>query len=224
MAYFLEEVDISRIKPGLPLRIEVSSTIGFSGGIFKSNVEDVKNGIVEASMPSLSGRLVPFPAGMIVRLSAVDKMSLYVFYGVVIENEEEDGIPVTFFKIRGKIRRVQRRRFLRIKFVSNGMLEMSETGEKSPFTSLDISAGGMKIVTEARLNSDMIVRINFEFEEGLEFKNQEAKVVREIKEIENEKDLLSYGLSFFGVPLSMQDKIMRFIFKLELKSRGGNRD
>ena len=224
MAYFLEEVDVSRIKPGLPLRIEVSSTVGFSGGEFKSSVEDVKNGIVEASMPSLKGRLVPFPIGMTVRLSAVDKMSLYVFYGAVIENKEEDGIPVTLFKIQGKIRRVQRRRFLRIKFVSSGILGIPETGEKSPFMSLDVSAGGMRIATKAHLDVDMIVRINFEFEEGLELKNQEAKVVREIEEDENERGIHSYGISFFNVPLSMQDKIMRFVFKLELKSRGGNKD
>lgn len=224
MAYFLEEVDVSRIKPGLPLRIEVSSTVDFSGGEFKSNVEDVKNGIVKTSMPSLKGRLVPFPIGITVRLSAVDKMSLYVFYGTVIENKEEDGIPVTLFKIQGKIRRVQRRRFLRIKFVSKGTLEIPETGEKRPFMSLDVSAGGMKIATKAHLDVDIIVRINFEFEEGLEFKNQEAKVVREIEKGKNERGIYSYGISFFNVPISMQDKIMRFVFKLELKSRGGNED
>ncbi len=224
MAYFLEEVDFSRIKPGLPLRIEVSSTAGFSGGNFKSSVEDVKNGIVEAAMPSLKGRLVPFPVGLTARLSAVDKMSLYVFYGIVVENREEDGIPVTLFKVQGKIRRVQRRRFLRIKFVSNGILEIPETGEKSPFMSLDVSAGGMKIATKAHLDLGMIVRTNFEFEEGLVLKNQEAKVVRNIEGDENEKGIYLYGIAFFNVPLSMQDRIMRFVFKLELKSRGGNKD
>jgi len=220
LAYFLEEVDVSKIKPGLPLRIEASSTVGFSGGSFKSSVEDVQNDVVKAAMPSLKGRLVPFPVGLTARLSAIDKMSLYVFYGVVLENKEEDKLPITLFKIQGKIRRVQRRRFLRIKFVSNGTLKTVEN-EEIPFMSFDISAGGMKIGVSRRLEVGTIITVNFRFEDDLFLNNQEARVVREIESEENANGVFYYGIEFFNMPLSLQDRIMRFIFKLELKSKGG---
>ena len=223
MAYFLEEVDISKIKPGLPLRIEASSVAGFTGGNFKSKVEDVEDYIVKAAMPSLKGRLVPFPVGLIARVSAIDKISLYVFYGVVLENREEDKLPLTLFKIRGKIRRVQRRRFLRIKFISNGTMKTPENEEVS-FISLDISAGGMKIGVNKPLTVGTIVKVNFQFEEDLFLTNQEAKIVRKFEGKDTTNGVFYYGLEFFNMPLSTQDRIMRFIFKLELKSRGGKQN
>ena len=221
LAYFLEEVDVSKIKPGLPLRIEASSISGFTGGNFKSTVEDVQDEIVKAAMPSLKGRLVPFPVGLTARLSAIDKMSLYVFYAVVLKNKEEGNLPLTLFKIRGKIRRVQRRRFLRIKFVSNGTIKTPDN-EEIPFMSFDISAGGMKIGVNKRLEVGSIVRINFQFENDLFLANQEAKVIRKIENEEGTNGVFYYGIEFFNLPLSVQDRIMRFIFKLELKSKGGN--
>ncbi len=223
MAYFLEEVGVDKLKPGLPLRIEASSALGFTGGTFKSSIEDVSGDVVEAAMPSLKGRLVPFPVGLTARLSVVDKMSLYVFYGVVLENKEVNGLPLTFFRIQGKIRRVQRRRFLRLKFVSQGTVITPEN-RAVPFVSFDVSAGGMKIGVKTRLQVGTIVRINFRFDETLELVNQEAKVIREIESEEKSTGIYYYGIEFFNMPLSTQDKIMRFIFKLELKSRGGNEE
>ncbi len=223
MAYFLEEVDVSKIKPGLPLRIEASSIAGFTGGLFKSTVQDVENNVVKAAMPSLKGRFVPFPKGLTARLSVVDKMSLYVFYGIVLENREEDNLPLTLFRIQGKIRRVQRRRFLRIKFIANGTLITPEN-ESVPFMSFDVSAGGMKIGTNKELTVGTIVKINFQLEEDLFLANQEAKIVRKIENENRTNGIFYYGLEFFNMPLSIQDKIMRFIFKLELKSKGGNEE
>lgn len=222
MAYFLEEVGIDRIKPGMPLRIEVSSIPGFTGGEFKSKVEDIVGNSLKVAMPSLKGRLVPLPVGITVRISAIDKKSLYVFYGTVFRNEEEGNIPITVFNIRGKIRRVQRRRFLRIQFVSRGTLKISGAEEDVPFMSLDVSAGGMKIATTAKLEVGIIVNVDFKFEEGLELKKQEATVLREIRT--ESEDFHTYGIAFFNMPLSMQDRIMKFVFKLELKSKGGRRD
>jgi len=222
LAYFLEEVDIGRIKPGMPLRIEVSSIPGFTGGEFKSKVEDIIENSLKAAMPSLKGRLVPIPVGITARISAIDKKSLYVFYGTVSKNEEEGNIPITIFSIRGKIRRVQRRRFLRIQFVSRGTLRISGAEEDIPFMSLDVSAGGMKIATMAKLEVGIKVSVDFKFEEGLELKKQEATILREVKS--ESGDFHTYGIAFFNMPLSMQDKIMKFVFKLELKSKGGRKD
>ncbi len=222
MAYFLEEVGIDRIKPGMPLRIEASSTLGFTGGEFKSKVEDIINTLLKAAMPSMKGRLVPFPVGITARISAVDKQSLYVFYGTVLGNKEEENIPITIFNIRGKIRRVQRRRFLRLPFVSQGTLRIFGAKEDISFVSLDVSAGGMKIATKTKLEVGMLVNIDFKFEKGLELKKQEAKILREVKS--ESKNLHTYGIAFFNMPFSTQDRIMKFTFKLELKLKGGRKD
>jgi len=222
LAYFLEEVGVERIKPGMPLRIEVSSIPGFTGGDFKSKVEDIVDNLLKAGMPSMKGRLVPMPVGITARISAVDKKSLYVFYGYVLKNEEEGNIPITVFNIRGKIRRIQRRRFLRIQFVSQGALRILGTDERVPFMTLDVSAGGMKIATKSRLEIGVMVGVDFKFEEGLELKNQEATILREGRS--ESEDLHVYGIAFLNMPFSMQDKIMKFVFKLELKSKGGKEE
>ncbi len=222
LAYFSEEVDIDRIKPGLPLKVEVSSTKDFSGGTFKSTVDDIDGKIIKAGMPSLNGRFVPIPPGTMVRISATDQGSVYVFYASVISNNTEGGMNVTTFMVRSAVRRVQRRRFLRFEFVKTGTMKIAGTDEIFEFMTKDLSAGGLRVVTKARIDTGQIVLINLIIGEDLFLKDQQSQIVRNF-EIES-SDLREYGITFLNMPSSMEDRITRFVFKLELKARGGNQD
>ncbi len=220
MSYFVEEVGLDRIKPGLPLEVEMKSGPGFTGGKFKSTVEAVDGTFVKAGMPSLKGRLIPIPQGFTARLTAVDRMSLYIFYAKVVENTEEEGIPITIFKISSKIRRVQRRKFLRIEFVGRGVLTISgKEDEMVTFMTLNISAGGLKIATQTPIEIGTVVRLRMKISEGLELRDVEARIVRNEGE---QSGIHKYGVSFFNVSPSVQDKITKFVFRLEMKSKGGS--
>lgn len=219
MPFFYEEISIDKIKPGLPLKIEIGSTNEFSGGTFKSTIADVVGDVVKAGMASLKGRFIPLPVGSMARLLVTDQSSIYVFYASVIENTEENGLPITIFKVRSKIRRVQRRRFLRVEFVTKGTLKIIGTQETFDFMTKDISAGGARILTAARIEVGQIVSLSMKIDEDLNFENIQSQIVRTI---ENESsDLREYGIMFLNLPSSIEDKITRFVFKLELKLKGG---
>lgn len=222
LSYFSEEVGIDKIKVGLPLKVEVGSTNEFSGGEFKSTVSDVMGDTIKAGMPSLKGRFIPIPVGMMARLSAIDQGSVYVFYAVSVENVEEEKIPITVFKMRSKIRRVQRRRFLRIEYVAKGTFKVAGTDEIQEFMTRDISAGGMRILTKSKIDLGQIAIFNMILEEDVKIQEQQGQFVREIPT--ESSDLREYGVSFLNVPSSLEDRITRFAFKLELKLRGGKED
>jgi c-di-GMP-binding flagellar brake protein YcgR len=222
LAYFFEEVDINHIKPGLPLKIEVSSTNEFSGGEFKSTVDDIQGDLLKAGMPSLKGRFVPIPIGMMARISAVDQSSVYVFYASVLSNGEENGMTVTTFKLRSTIRRVQRRRFLRFEFIMNGTLKVAGTDQVYDFMTKDISAGGLRILMKANVDLGQIVLVTLDIDENLKLHDQQSQIVRK-NDVES-SELSEYGLTFLNMTSSFEDRMTRFVFKLELKSRGGKDD
>ncbi len=222
MPFFSEEIGIDKIKPGLPLKIEISSTPEFSGGEFKSTIADVEGDIIKAGMASLKGRFIPLPVGMIARLLVTDQSSIYVLYATVIENTEENKMPITIFKIRSKIRRIQRRRFIRIEFVTKGTLKVAGTEEIFDFMTKDISAGGSRILTPARIETGQIIYLNLKLDEELKFENIQSQIVRSIESESSE--LREYGIMFLNLPASVEDKITRFVFKLELKLKGGKTD
>lgn len=222
MDYFSESVGIDKIKPGLPLKIEVGSTNEFSGGEFKSTISDVVGDMIKVGMASLKGRFIPIPVGTMARLSVTYQGSIYVFYAISVENGEEDKIPITVFKLRSTIRRVQRRRFLRISFVTKGTFKIAGTDEIHEFITRDISAGGMRILTKSKIDLGQILMFNMMLDENVEFQETQGQIVREI--LTESSDLREYGVIFLNIPSSLEDRITRFAFKLELKLRGGKED
>ncbi|MCD6551133.1 MAG: flagellar brake domain-containing protein, partial [Thermotoga sp.] len=150
MQYYTELVrafDVIRL--GQSVLVEVSAP-GDLEGEYKSNVHDVdfERNLLILSMPSFKGRLVPLPRGTRCTVKIVDSSAIYMFRTTVLESgKDEYGFPITKVLFPHRLRKVQRRRFKRIKIFLEGLYKVSSKDEPPKrFVTKDFSAGGMLIV------------------------------------------------------------------------------
>ncbi|MGC9214044.1 flagellar brake protein [Athalassotoga sp.] len=214
MVYFSEEVGIDRIKPGLTMKIEFDSIEEFTGGELKSTVTDVDLDTVKAEVHSK----VSIPAKETVKLSVMDKGVVYTFYAVPVENVENNGIQKITFRLKSSIRQMQKRRFLRTEFVAIGTFKTAEKDDVFNFMTKDISAGGLRFLTNGYADLGQIIIINMLLDENVRFKDQKAQIVRKVDM--KLSDLNEYGATFLDLNPSLEDKIKRFVSENELKARG----
>jgi len=206
------------IKPGQLVIIETSDP-NYSG-VYKSLVHDFypNRKLLKIAMPSFKGRLVPIAPGTIVYVKIMDGKSLYAFNSRVVEyGKDEEGFNITYINVPSKIRRIQRRRFVRVNTVLKGRLKFSDKDEYVYFITKDVSAGGALIITRIPLPMGTIVNIDLFFTPKLVLRNQRAKIVRDAGKTEEGYHL--YGLEFLDLSDSLQSKIIRFCFDVERKER-----
>ncbi len=220
MVYF-ERIEISRaIKPGMRLDITVDAEPEISGN-YKSIVNDVypENSIMKIGMPSVKGIFVPIPKGTRMHIKASEGQNLYEFDGLVIEKgKDEEGFYVLFVKTPNYVRRIQRRNFVRLKITLEGKYKRSTAEFWHSFKTIDVSAGGMSFLTEEHLLDSEIILVDLEFEEDLELKEQLTKIVRRIEK--NRADnLLIYAAQFLDIESEIQDEIVRYIFRTQMRLR-----
>lgn len=206
------------IKPGLPVILETSDP-NYSG-IYKSLVHDYypDRNLLKIAMPSFKGRLVPIAPGTILYVKIVDGKSLYAFDSRVINyGKDEEGFNVTYVSVPERIKRIQRRRFVRVNAVLTGRLRFSDKDEYVTFITKDVSAGGALILVKEPLPVGTFINIDLTFTPELVLEDQKAKIVRDSGK--SEEGYYMYGIEFLDLPDSIQSKIIRFCFDIERKER-----
>lgn len=216
---FVELLDTEKIiKPGLPVILETSDPE--YSGVYKSLIHDYypDRNLLKIAMPSFKGRLVPIAPGTILYVKIVDGKSLYAFNSRVINyGKDEEGFNITYISIPEKIRRIQRRRFVRVNAILTGKLRFSDKDEYLPFITKDVSAGGALILVKEPLPTGTFINVDLTFTPELVLKDQKAKIVRDVGK--SEEGYYMYGIEFQDLPDAIQSKIIRFCFDIERKER-----
>ncbi len=141
-----------------------------------------------------------------------------VFYALPIENVEKNGIHVITFKLKSDIRQMQKRRFSRMEFVAIGTFKVIGKNDIFNFMTKDISAGGLRFLTNGHVDLGQIIILNMSLDKNLRIQDQKAQIVRKV---ETElSDLNEYGATFLNLTTSIEDKIKRFVIENELKKQG----
>lgn len=219
MAY-IELVDSAKsLKIGLPAVVNIIFVKELEGS-YKSNVVDIdlERMILFLSIPSLKGKFIPIPKGVRMTVSLFDRSSIYEFDTVSLGVTKMDNvyvIPVPFPEL---VRRTERRKFVRVQIFLDGRLYTTseENAESFPFTTRNISAGGMMITTKKYLNVDDIIYIDLTLSEDLSFDKQKSRVARQDEKLE---DGFVYGLQFLDLSSASETRLVKFIFQKELKMR-----
>ena len=225
MQYYTELVrafDVIRL--GQSVLVEVSAP-GDLEGEYKSNVHDVdfERNLLILSMPSFKGRLVPLPRGTRCTVKIVDSSAIYMFRTTVLESgKDEYGFPITKVLFPNRLRKVQRRRFKRIRMFLEGLYKVSSKDEPPKrFVTKDFSAGGMLIVVNDILTVGQIIYVTIELDENLKLRDQPAKIVREAGILETGERM--YGVEFLNVSPSLERKLVTFVFRKEIEKRNKER-
>ncbi|MGQ9855469.1 MAG: flagellar brake protein [Fervidobacterium sp.] len=219
MAY-VELVDASKtLKIGLPASIKIVFVKELEG-VYKSNVADIdfNRRLLFLSIPSLKGKFIPIPKGVRMTVNLFDRSSVYEFDTVslgVIKYDNMYVIPVPFPE---SVRKTERRKFVRVPIYLEGKFYISVENETESFvfTTKNISAGGLMMVTKKYLKVGDIIYIDLKLDADLMLNKQKSKIVRED---EHTEDGFVYGVQFLDLPVSLETKLVRFVFQKELKMK-----
>lgn len=135
---------------------------------------------------------------------------------------DEDGFPVTKVPFPERLRKIQRRRFKRIKIFLEGTYRVASRDEPPKrFVTKDFSAGGMLMVAEDILTPEQIIYVTLELDEDLKLKDHPARIVREAGILETGERM--YGVEFLNVSPALERKLVSFVFKKEIEMRNKER-
>ena len=219
MAY-VELVDSSKtLKIGLPASIKIVFVKELEGE-YKSSVADIdfNRRIIFLSIPSLKGRFIPIPKGVRMTVNLFDRSSIYEFDTVSLGVVKYDNIYVIPVPFPETVRKTERRRFVRIPLFLEGRFYLSAEpdAESFTFTTKNISAGGLMMVTKKYLKVGDIIYIDLKLEQDFSLSKQKAKIAREDAHTE---DGFIYGVQFLDLQPNTEKLLVRYIFQKELKMK-----
>lgn len=169
----------------------------------------------------------------------LENSGMYLFKGRLSERTKYDNLPSVVIKLESDIKRVQRRKFYRINFVSSGhflidkklsdaelaaeksrmlkkykketdfILEEIVT-EKRAFNTLDLSGGGLRVHTNSEYTIGDFVTGEIQLNNSwVKFKGE---VIRSEKKESNRYEV---GIKFIDLDSITQSKIVAYVFEVE---------
>jgi len=169
----------------------------------------------------------------------LENVGMFLFKGNVINRISFDNLPAIDITLTSDIKKVQRRRFFRVRFMSRGNFlhekKLSEDEinqlkdklkakfknesdiliedtiiERIPFDTLDLSGGGIRVVSNYAFELGEFVEGEFYISGGMvKFKGE---VTRNEKNASNRYEV---GIRFVEVDSNTQSKIVAYVFEIE---------
>jgi c-di-GMP-binding flagellar brake protein YcgR len=179
-------------------------------GEYKSNVVDIdlEKRILFLSIPSHKGRFIPIPKGVRMTVNLFERSSIYEFDTISLGVIKRDNIYVIPVPFPETVRKTERRKFVRIPLYLEGRFYLSTEpdAESYVFTTRNISAGGMLMVTKKYLKMGDIIYIDLKLDNELSLNKQKSKIVRQDEQIE---EGFMYGVQFLDVPPALEKALVR---------------
>ena len=137
---------------------------------------------------------------------------MYKFDAKVIEKVREG--KITFIRIKriSDIVENQRRQFFRIETNFKVDLKRKDSQEIEHVASLDISAGGMKVYTDKKVELGDVLDTYFSLDDTQMY--LETKVVKKVRN-DNIRNRWEISLAFLNLSEKERESIIRFVFEKE---------
>lgn len=219
----MEQEKILKIRH--TVEVEVLSEKEYEGS-YLCKIEDIDGtNSVHISIPIEKGHYIPLRVGTSIRVNITQKDGVYSFTDH-IQKRVMSPYPHFVVKYPQKIHRIQRRNYVRI--MLNVPVEFNPVDSDSVFrgVTMDVSGGGVLLVTPKQLEIDQIVYMNFPLTNGVECKKIKSVVKRE-KLVENQNGSpvkRHYGIEFLEIDQKLRDGIISYLFELQRDRRKNNID
>ena len=142
----------------------------------------------------------------------VEKKGMYKFDAKVIEKVREGRITFIRIKRISDIVENQRRQFFRIETNFKVDLKRKDSDEIEHVASMDISAGGMKVYTDKKVEIGDIIYTYFTLDDSTMF--VETKVLKKFRS-EHIRNRWELSLEFLNLSEKERERIIRFVFEKE---------
>ncbi|MFZ5648850.1 MAG: flagellar brake protein [Bacillota bacterium] len=183
---------------------------------FVSSIENIEPGGIDISVPLRNQIPLELRRGDTIYLK-VPMSSFAIEFSTRVKSFKSDNIVLVTLEHPESFKRVQRRGSVRFKLLMNIFVApYPAKGEEPVFTeatALDISAGGMEILTteEYQYNSLLLVGFTLEMDKKNTHKFLVKSQVRRVTPVSMKK--YKAGVQFLDLSMSDSDKIFRYIFK-----------
>lgn len=209
------------------LKINSRIEVVLKDGDYKCSIQDVTTEHFAITIPMRERKYYPLNRGTIVSMLYYCGKVLYKFECEVI-GRKVDRIPIIILGLPQNTRVIQRRDFVRVPVINNiEFFKIDKTfkdkkvedlakskSEKVKSITLDISGGGMRIMSRVKLKYGDILMVY------LPMMTEKFMVKSEIVRIENNEDNTNvYGLCFFDLDEKLRDKIIKGIFQIMREQR-----
>lgn len=188
-------------------------------GNYRCDIQNVTESNIVISVPIKDGQYIPLSRGEKITALYYEENNVYEFISVVT-GRAHDGIPVIYIEYPSKIINVQRRNHVRVPLVADiscalirKNLPPTEIGNNQidffdAFT-LDMSGGGIKIVTKQKVSIGDRLLITISLKE--ETLNMQGEIVRIERDVEKRSVC---GVNFIDVDKKTSEKLVRIIFQI----------
>lgn len=169
----------------------------------------------------------------------IENAGMYLFKANVIDRIKYDNLPAVSIRLNSDIKRVQRRRFFRVNFISKGNFieerDLSESEielmrqklkakyknesdiivdetvvERTPFDTIDLSGGGIKVLSNIEFQLGDPVEGEFVIGGNMvKFKGDVTRVEK------NASNRFEVGIRFLELDENTQAKIVAYVFEIE---------
>ncbi|MDW7675078.1 MAG: flagellar brake domain-containing protein [Bacillota bacterium] len=206
------------------LEVEVEGSS--SRKVYKSRIEEINSEGIWIANPIERGNLVMLSVGETVKISYGDDICVYIF-PATIKKRVNDPLPMLLLEQpdSDKVIRVQRRDFVRINVVmplkfgiTSGRFDDLAEVELHEAKTIDISGGGLKLLTKVQIKEHNLLKINLSLSGEMLILYGKAVRVSAMSE-EHLQGLYAVGVQFINIPESDRDKIIKFVFDWQRQMR-----
>lgn len=183
--------------------------------VYKSNIQEVNDDGLSISVPVLNGEYLNLKYGNEITALSYDKNGVIYKFNCKIKERKKDGkILLYVTDVPYNIEKIQRRDFVRVKFVKDIFYKSLNNEMLNKAVMIDLSGGGTRIKFKEKfeLNDKIKIVINYQDEELY----IETKVVRIEKALDGD---WICGFLFDEIDERIREKIINLVFKIMREER-----
>ncbi|TGE32631.1 flagellar brake domain-containing protein [Desulfosporosinus sp. Sb-LF] len=201
----------------LGLKVELSVPEGEYVGTYRTRIEEVGEKILAVGAPYEHGELVPLREGTKVKLTFWDEVAAYSFVGRIMQRIAVP-IPMLVLELPDSVAKVQRRSFVRVPAmypVTFRSVTREGLSDLHKGTMLDISGGGIRFLTEERVENKSLLYVQIALPNG------DLQTPVRVCRAEKVEDSKRYTVSveFHDLPERERDKVIRCVFDIQRAMR-----
>ena len=205
-----------QLKPGTKVMIQKPGDAPNEGYVCKVEAlyEQEKQVIITA--PIQGGRIVLLDKGKYV-LRLLNDAGSIVYKSELIARHKIDGIEMVIFSLEDGGEKIQRRSTFRLNIAMRASFSVIYTNgqqsDKEESLIIDLSVGGAKIYTNKKLNLGYLLSIEMQLDDHLMVVFGDVRT--NLKLPRESKYGYQYGIRFVMMPQEDQDRIIKFIYKMQ---------
>lgn len=188
-------------------------------------------GLVRIAMPFYEGRIVPLSVGDQYRMNIFTDKGIYGSRFVVVNRLKEGNLFLADMEMQERLKKVQRREFFRHDcrlqanyrmIAQDEIAELSEENQENvewkKGVILDISGGGIRMVSEFQEDTSQIIQVRFQLEtnDGIHAFTEYGKLIASFQNRTNSV-LYEQRIEFDKIGEQEREQIIRYIFDEERK-------